>query len=442
MVQPAPQVSESGMLAAGIPRPGEVLAHKYQIERVLGIGGMGVVLSAVHLHLQQRVAIKMLLPEVASNPEALSRFMREAQAASSIRSEHVAQILDVGTLEGPGLPYMVMEFLDGLDLGQYLQQRGRLSIQDAVDYVLQACEAIAYAHRLGVVHRDLKPANLFLTYRADGLPLIKVLDFGISKVTQAGGGVALTATSFAFGTPLYMSPEQVRSAKYVDPRTDIWAMGVILHELIAGRPPFEGETLTALCAAISADAPRPLRRDQPGAPEALEAAILRCLQKDPAGRHASILDFAEAIAPFGSAAAGALLGSIERIGSVTIPSLPRPSGPSVDIHGTHSSWETGRLPSSSSRRWIALAVGATLGVGLLAIGGVLLLRPPPAPEAPALAVSTPASAVASAPPPEAAPSASAPVASSSSPATPIKTPPRPPRPGTKKIRTDVQDERR
>ncbi|MDW8251155.1 MAG: serine/threonine-protein kinase, partial [Myxococcales bacterium] len=355
MVQPAPQASEPGTLAAGIPRSGEVIAHKYQIERVLGIGGMGVVLSAIHLHLHQRVAIKMLLPEVASNPESLSRFMREAQAASSIRSEHVTQILDVGILEGPGLPYMVMEFLDGLDLGQYLQRHQRLSIPDAVDYVLQACEAIAYAHRLGVVHRDLKPANLFLTYRADGTPLIKVLDFGISKVTQAGNSVALTATSFAFGTPLYMSPEQVRSAKYVDPRTDIWAMGVILHELIAGRPPFEGETLTALCAAITADPPRPLRRDRPEAPAELEAAILHSLQKDPALRPSSILDFAAAIAPFGSTAAGQLLTSIERIGAVNVPTLPRASGPAVDPHGTHSSWETGRLPSSPSRRWIALA---------------------------------------------------------------------------------------
>jgi serine/threonine protein kinase len=444
MVQPAPQASEPGPLASGIPRPGEVLAQKYQIERVLGIGGMGVVLSAMHLQLQQRVAIKLLLPEVASNKEAHTRFMREAQAASSIRSEHVAQILDVGTLEPHGLPYMVMEFLDGLDLGQYLHQRGRLSIQDAVDFVLQASEAIAYAHRLGVVHRDLKPANLFLTHRADATPLIKVLDFGISKVTQAGGGVALTATSFAFGTPLYMSPEQVRSAKYVDPRTDIWAMGVILHELIAGDPPFEGETLTALCAAITADAPRPLRRSRPEAPEALEAAILHALQKNPAARPPSILDFAASIAPFGSPAARALLGSIERIGAATTPHLPQRSGPAVDPHGTHSTWETGRLPSSPTRRWVALAIGATLGVGVLSALAVMLLRPGTPETSAAVPSAASAQSGASAPPaPEPPPSASAPVAAASTPpVASAKQPPRPARPGTKKTRTDVQDERR
>lgn len=362
MVQPALPGAPDAPIP-GIPRPGELVADKYLIERVLGMGGMGVVLAARHRFLEQRFAIKLLLPDAAASSEAISRFMREAQAASSIRSEHVARIVDVGSLAN-GLPFMVMEFLDGQDLGQLLQ-RGPLPIQDAVDLVLQACEAIAQAHAQGVVHRDLKPANLFLSHRPNGERLIKVLDFGISKVTQGNSGIALTATSFAFGTPLYMSPEQIRSAKYVDPRTDIWALGVILHELIGGRPPFEGESLTALCAAITVDPPRPLRADRPDAPPELEAAIQHTLQKDVRARPGSVLEFATMIAPFGSPQGRFSLQQIERINVPTLPPLPRPSGPAIDPNSTHSSWETGRLPGRSTSRWLAAAVAGTLLAGVI-----------------------------------------------------------------------------
>jgi eukaryotic-like serine/threonine-protein kinase len=209
--------------AAGV-REGDILAGKYRVERVLGIGGMGVVVAAHHLQLDEKVALKFLLPEALGNSEAVARFAREARAAVKIKSEHVARVIDVGTLPN-GAPYMVMEYLDGGDLAAWLQERGPLPIEQAVEFVLQACVAVADAHALGIIHRDLKPANLFCVRRSDGQLSIKVLDFGISKMTPFGGSgpSAMTHTSALMGSPLYMSPEQMRSAKDTNPRTDIWA---------------------------------------------------------------------------------------------------------------------------------------------------------------------------------------------------------------------------
>jgi serine/threonine-protein kinase len=370
-----------------------LIAGKYLIEGVLGVGGMGVVLAALHQQLGQRVAIKMLLPHAAAQTESLQRFLREARASSSIKSEHVAQVIDVGTTEG-GAPFMVMEFLQGLDLGQLLVQRRRLPSIEVVDYVLQACEAITQAHRLGIVHRDLKPSNLYLTQTADGRPLVKVLDFGISKITGPEAAVALTATSFSFGTPVYMSPEQVRSTKHVDPRTDIWALGVILHELIAGTPPFEAESLTALCAIITVDPPIPLRKAFPAAHPGLEAVVLRCLQKDVSQRYASIYELARALAPFGSPGSAEVLARIDRLGAVSLPGLPSAPGPAIDPHATGQGWETGRLPARASRLWALLAVG--LLSSALAAWGVITLVRPARPAIIAVGADTAASASASA----------------------------------------------
>ena len=236
----------------GLPQPGDVLAGKYRVERVLGSGGMGVVVAAMHLTLQERVALKFLLPEGAKKEETVTRFLREARAAAKIKSEHVARVSDVGTLES-GAPYLVMEYLDGSDLSALLRRDGPLPPRDAVEYVLQACEALAEAHAVGIVHRDLKPANLFLARHAGGAPRIKVLDFGISKLTARDPSMppddpSMTRTRAWLGSPLYMSPEQMRSARDVDTRTDIWALGVILYELLSGKPPFDGETFPELCA--------------------------------------------------------------------------------------------------------------------------------------------------------------------------------------------------
>lgn len=283
-----------------VVEPGDVLADKYRVERILGRGGMGYVVEAVHVHLNEPVAIKLMMPELCEQEEPVTRFLREARASVRIRSEHVARVLDVGTLED-GAPYMVMEYLDGWDLSEELDQRQYLPIGDAVDYILQSCEAIAVAHSIGIVHRDLKPANLFLTRRADDTPLIKVLDFGISKaiVTEQGQlAPSLTATQALMGSPNYMSPEQVRRPKTVDTRTDIWALGVILHEFLTGHQPFVADTAMSVLAAVVSDPPPNARELRPDIPEGLNAVILKCLEKNPKDRYQHVAELARALAPY------------------------------------------------------------------------------------------------------------------------------------------------
>jgi serine/threonine-protein kinase len=298
-------------LANGI-REGEILAHKYRVDRVLGAGAMGVVVAAHHLGLDTKVAIKLLQSQLLDNEEAVARFAREARAAAKITNEHVTRVLDVGVLE-TGAPFMVMEFLQGADLHKWLERHGPLPIEQAVDFVLQASEAIAEAHQLGIVHRDLKPSNLFCVSRPDGTLSVKVLDFGISKVsTRSGGGssVSMTRTATVIGTPLYMSPEQMESSRGVDARADVWALGVILFELLAGNSPFHADSLPEVCLKIATRQPPPLRDLRADVPKEVEAAILRCLEKDREKRWQSVADFCAAIAPFGPARAAA---SAERI---------------------------------------------------------------------------------------------------------------------------------
>jgi len=279
-----------------IPAIGEVIARKYRIDSVVGTGGMGVVLSATHLELGQKVAIKVLtIPDDDTRKdEARERFLREGRATAALVSDHVVRVYDVGTLDN-GAPFMVMELLRGRDLAMTLQHNGALPIEHAADYVRQAADAIACAHDQGIVHRDLKPSNLFLTQRSDGTPLVKVLDFGISKTTQSELNRAtgnLTVARSVLGTPFYMSPEQIRDAKQVDFRTDIWSLGLILHELLSGSPAFEGTTLPGVCAAIAADPPAALRLKRPEIPVELEAIVLKCLEKDPAKRFQDTRDLA------------------------------------------------------------------------------------------------------------------------------------------------------
>jgi len=281
-------------------RVGDLLADKYRVESILGAGGMGMVVAALHLELDQRVAIKFLLPELVANPEAVARFAREARAAVKITNEHVARVSDVGKLEN-GAPFMVMEYLDGVNLSTWLADRGRLSVEEASDFMLQACEAIAEAHSLGIVHRDLKPSNLFVVRRSDGGQIVKLLDFGISKFTGSAAAMpdgAMTRTAESMGSPLYMSPEQIRSSKDVDHRTDIWSLGVILYELLTGVPPFDGATLPEVVYQITAGAPVSLREKRGDASHGLETVILRCLEKDPARRLQTIAELATQLSEF------------------------------------------------------------------------------------------------------------------------------------------------
>ncbi|MEJ7732783.1 MAG: protein kinase [Polyangiaceae bacterium] len=304
----------AGSLDVHLPEPGSTLAGKYQIVQAIGRGGMGVVLEARHLRLGRSVALKLLLPELRAAPDVTSRFEREARAVARLTNTHVAKILDVDSLPD-GSPFIVMELLRGHDLADELARCVTLPIRQAIGYVLQACEAMADAHAHGIVHRDLKPSNLFLAEQSGGPATIKVLDFGISKL--AGDvGANVTQTQSAFGTPLYMSPEQVRSAKNVDGRADIWSLGVILYELLAGQPPFYGESATGILAAIVADAPTPISELRPDLPPGLAASIMRSLEKQPQARFADVAAFAAAIAPYGP-------------GSDLVPSPGEPSAVSI-----------------------------------------------------------------------------------------------------------------
>ena len=273
-------------------RIGQVFLGKYRIESILGQGGMGVVAEVTHLQLHQRLAIKMLRQDVALDSDAVERFMREAQAAAKLKSEYVAKVSDVGTLEN-GAPYMVMEYLEGHDLGALISQRGTVAMPWTCDLMLQTAEALAEAHSLGIVHRDIKPTNLFVTWRPDGTALIKVLDFGISKTTL-GTDMHLTQTQSLLGTPAYMSPEQMRSARLVDARTDIWSLGSVMYEMLEGRKPFEAESFSEMCVKVAVDPPSPMFQTPPE----LQHVVLRCLAKTPELRYATMAEFARDLVPF------------------------------------------------------------------------------------------------------------------------------------------------
>ncbi len=377
---------------------GQVLAGKFRIERVLGQGGMGVVVAATHLLLDERVALKFLLPDALGNPEAVERFAREARAAVKIKSEHVARVSDVGTLES-GSPYMVMEYLEGQDLASYVHATGAMAVPNAIEFVLQACEAIGEAHALGIVHRDLKPANLFVTRRVDGSPCIKVLDFGISKLTLPGVGheLGMTKTNSVMGSPLYMSPEQMSSTRSVDMRTDIWALGVILYEILTGRVPFEAETMPQLCGMILQDPPPSLRDTRPDIPETLQSVVFRCLEKKREQRFANIADLAAALAPFGSTSAQRSADRISRV----LSAAGIQSGPSAAVSarsspvGTNTSTNWG---SSEAAKKLHAPLFIALSVGLLALTGSWLFMRKHLSAKPAAEPPTHASLAAASPP--------------------------------------------
>ncbi|WP_437933464.1 serine/threonine-protein kinase [Sorangium sp. So ce341] len=272
---------------------GDVLLGKYTVERVLGQGGMGMVLAARHRELGELFAIKLLLPQALANAQATERFLREARAAVRLKGDHIVRVHDVGKLE-TGAPYMVMEHLVGSDLQQVVVERGPLAVDEAVGYVLQACEAVAEAHAHGIVHRDLKPANLFLTRRPNGEPWVKVLDFGISKQLSPDH-VELTKTGTLLGSPFYMSPEQMVRARRVDTRSDIWSMGVVLHHLLTGMLPFPAEDLTEVIAHVLHEEPIPPSRQRPGLPAEVDTVVALCLQRRPEHRFQTVDELAAAL---------------------------------------------------------------------------------------------------------------------------------------------------
>jgi serine/threonine-protein kinase len=280
-----------------IVEPGQVVAGKYRVDCVLGRGGMGVVVSATHLVLDQPVAIKFLRPEACGNATAVARILREARTVIRMETEHVARVLDCGVENDS--PFVVMELLHGRSLARELALRGPLPVAEACDYLLQACDAIGEAHALGIVHRDLKPGNLFVARRRGGVSQIKVLDFGLSKVLAAHevlGENSLTDAHSLLGTPLYVSPEQLRSSKEVDAHTDVWALGLLLYQLITGYTPFYARSIPKLFAQIAREPAQPLRELRPEVPAELDAVVQRCLAKAPEDRFANAAELGLALA--------------------------------------------------------------------------------------------------------------------------------------------------
>jgi serine/threonine protein kinase len=286
-----------------LPNPGDVIAGKYAVTRRLGEGGMAVVFEATHIRLRQRLAIKVQKPDVPEFEQSLARFEREARATAQLRSIHAARTVDVDTLPN-GLPYMVMEYLEGNDLDVQLSKHGAFPIDQAVDVALQVASAMQEAHALAIVHRDLKPSNLFMCPVGDRM-VVKVLDFGISKI-ENDGDARLTASDAYFGTPAYASPEQIRDAGTADARSDIWSLGIILFELLTGRTPFEGSAVSVIAKVMTDPVPWPITL-RPDLPPDLARIVLHALERDPRARFQTMKEMAEALAPFGPARSAATL---------------------------------------------------------------------------------------------------------------------------------------
>jgi tRNA A-37 threonylcarbamoyl transferase component Bud32 len=309
----------------GTVQPGEVLDGKYAVERIIGRGGSGYVAAAQHLVLQQRVALKFLRPELGEKPDVCRRFLREAQAAARMKGEHVARVLDADTLQS-GEPYLVMEYLEGEDVAALLRRRERLTVAEATDYVLQACEAVHEAHTLRIIHRDVKPANLFLTRTPEGTARIKVLDFGLSKVLGWEGGTeSLTDSNHIMGSPYFMSPEQIRTPREVDERTDIWSLGATLFNLLTGHVPFDGASMMEVCAALLCGPAPQITRFRSDVPPQLEVVVLRCLRIEPQERHGSVVELARELIPFAPESSRASLARMEAIGAAS-GAAPRAPG--------------------------------------------------------------------------------------------------------------------
>jgi serine/threonine-protein kinase len=402
----APDDSDAGPSSAvtepradALPERGSVFAEKYLIESELGRGAAGVVLSAVHTELCQHVAIKLLR---SGDTIAAERLLREARAALALQSEHVVRVMDVG--RDDGRVFVVMEQLAGADLKSMLDARGTFPVAEAVDFVLQACVGVAEAHSRGIVHRDLKPSNLFLTKRADGSSLLKVLDFGISKMEADDTEASLTGSYDVLGSPLYMSPEQVRGARNVDPRTDIWSLGVILYRFVTGVPPFgAGLGATAVLAAVVAEEPRPPEERSTDLPQGLGAVIMQCLRKSPEDRFASIAELAAALAPFGTdegrlAVARLLRGSPAGVAPVaTRPSTPRWRRVAL-LSFVACVLTLAAVTFAASRARTAPPAAATSSASVEPPATVLAASPiPSSPTAPASAAALPSSVAAAEP---------------------------------------------
>jgi serine/threonine-protein kinase len=440
---------EGGLRIAQTVAVGALLDGKYRVEGILGRGGMAIVMAARHETLRQRVALKLLRPEAAESRQYAQRVLREARAAAALKSEHVTRVLDLGQLDS-GEPYIVMELLEGSDLSAVLAERGPLPVVEVAAYLVQACDAIAEAHACGIVHRDLKPSNLFLTRRRDGSPLVKLMDFGISKV-EGRPDESLTTSQDSLGTPHYMSPEQLLHTRDVDARSDVWALGVLAFRLLTGAYAFHGETMAAVhIAVVSAPIPR-LRDVRPDAPPAIDDLIVRCLVRDRADRLQSVKEFASVLLPFVDEGTRQRYAHLREPLAQIAESRRAEAATATTEPITKATWGTdGEVQPRRGRAWI----GVALATVVLASAGALVIAMQRRPAMPApVVVAAPselpsAPDLASAPPPTSAPGpASAPAiagarSSAPTPSIPIHAPRVPHAPPSPKPARDPYGDRR
>ncbi|HEX4517898.1 MAG TPA: serine/threonine-protein kinase [Polyangiaceae bacterium] len=344
---------------------GDVLADKYRVEEVIGVGGMGVVVGARHIELDTHVALKFMLPEHLDNEEAVARFLREGKAAARLRGEHVARVTDVGKLAS-GAPYMVMEYLEGFDLGALAKKEIRPTMAEACLYIFQACDALDEAHAAGIVHRDIKPSNLFLTKTPKGEPCVKVVDFGISKLQPSGDAASnmhVTRTAAVFGSPLYMSPEQMRSSRDVDARADVWSLGATLYELLTGAVPFTGESVIDLAMRITQDPVAPPSSVAPSIPKELDAIVVKCLEKEPKDRFQTVRELGDVLAPFAGERASAPPKTIVTVARDATRARNEPVSPAG---ATDPGWGRTNPPKKAASRVWMFGVGGAVLVAVIA----------------------------------------------------------------------------
>jgi serine/threonine-protein kinase len=346
---------------------------------------MGFVLSAQHVELETLVAVKLMSAAATIDPDHLVRFKREAKAAANIKSERVVKILDFGTLEDR-TPFIVMEQLEGVSLCDLLEEGKRIEIADAVDYVIQACEGLFEAHKLGVIHRDIKPGNLFLV-RRDGAPLVKVLDFGAAKVTRdsrfAGDGGSTTSPASLIGSPRYMAPEQLRETAHLDSRIDVYALGASLYELLSGEPIFDGETVAQIFTRVLYEPPPPIARFRPDLPPGLEGVVTKALQKEPELRYQSVVELAAALLPFAPSRSAPIVDALARAkeGAPLVSVPPRSTSPSDPSIARYSQADReSRANGSNAPRKVPFRLAIALTLVAVALGVAWIFARPSSPS--------------------------------------------------------------
>lgn len=370
--------------------PGTIIDDKYRVIRQLGEGGMGTVFEVEHTLLDRRVALKVMNPDQVENERAVERFFREAKAASAIGHPNIIEIYDIGK-EADGTLFFVMELLQGESLESLLDRQDRLSTERAAAIILQTLSALHFAHEKGIIHRDLKPANIFLAVDIQGREVVKLLDFGVAKVKDPSGKQKkLTLPGAMMGTPRYAAPEQIKGKGNIDHRIDLWAAGVVLYELIAGKRPFEGESFSVVLSNILMETPTPLRETLPDVSSQLSRIAEKAMAKNPDERYQTAMEMIRDLTPFQGAALSVMSGEAAEVLSTSFPPAapydlitpgyapsgpkPAPSIPLAKEHPVSAPMMSGSLPSERSGGFLKSAIGRVVLVSsILVLVGVSMM---------------------------------------------------------------------